>query len=215
MVQLATLINLTHQFITERNWWQFHNPKNDAYNVLIEASELAELLIQPELTAAQHQACAEELADVLSAIFSFSVVSQLNLVAQLEQQLNTRSNASYSQLSYTELKTLVVNQSALLGLAQLATPTQVGLSLIFQAGRLADLFNWQNAASSVARAQAQMTVLSHRTVQIVVHLVWLAYLLKIDLSVEFQQKMAKNFRKFPVAQAQGDNWLAIKDGLRQ
>ena len=155
-MQLITLINLTDQFISGRSWWLFHNPKNDANNILIEASELAELFIKPSSTTEQHQACAEELSDVLCATFAFSIVTKIDLVQLLLQRLSVKADSDSSLLSYTELQASVLSQLAPLGLKQFSSPTQVTLSLIYQAGRLADLFHWQSDEESKVRVQVQI-----------------------------------------------------------
>lgn len=213
-MQLITLINLTDQFISGRSWWLFHNPKNDANNILIEASELAELFIKPSSTTEQHQACAEELSDVLCATFAFSIVTKIDLVQLLLQRLSVKADSDSSLLSYTELQASVLSQLAPLGLKQFSSPTQVTLSLIYQAGRLADLFHWQSDEESKVRVQVQIARINQIIVLIIAHLVWLSHLLEIDLPVEFERKMQKNMRKFPVDQACGSSWVTIKDRLR-
>lgn len=219
-MQLITLINLTRQFITDRNWWTFHNPKNDANNILIEASELAELFVQPDSTLQPQAMRAAEIADILSATFGFTIVAQLDLAQVLLKQLGQFTSVTESELpdsqnlTYIELQNLVLKQKIPLQLAQLTTPTATVLSLVYHAGRLADLFHWQPATQSLARVGTQRHLIDPLLVKLIAHLVWLAQLLELDLPVEFQRKMAKNIQKFPVDQAQGPNWMNIKDRLR-
>lgn len=54
------------KFRNERDWEQFHNPKDLALALSIEASELNELFLWKDATAAKPEKVKEELADVLS-----------------------------------------------------------------------------------------------------------------------------------------------------
>lgn len=68
---LAQLREHLRQFAAERDWAQFHNPKNLAASVAIEAAEILEHFqwLTPEQSAAlpqaQRAAVAHEIADVL------------------------------------------------------------------------------------------------------------------------------------------------------
>lgn len=68
---LAQLRERLRQFAAERDWAQFHNPKNLAASVAIEAAEILEHFqwLTPEqstaLSPAQRSAVAHEIADVL------------------------------------------------------------------------------------------------------------------------------------------------------
>jgi len=68
---LAQLRERLRQFAAERDWAQFHNPKNLAASVAIEAAEILEHFqwLTPEqsaaLSQAQRSAVAHEIADVL------------------------------------------------------------------------------------------------------------------------------------------------------
>lgn len=74
-------------FIEERDWKQFHNPKNLSMAMAVEASELMELLQWLETDAAAtlsrddplHDRLCEELADVLIYCASFANAIGVNL----------------------------------------------------------------------------------------------------------------------------------------
>ncbi|MHB8254203.1 MAG: nucleotide pyrophosphohydrolase [Acidiferrobacter sp.] len=75
------------EFAQERDWEQFHSPKNLAMALIVEAGELVEplqWLTEDEthkLSGAQHQAISEEAADVLLYLIRFA--DKLNI--DLEQ----------------------------------------------------------------------------------------------------------------------------------
>ena len=69
-----------NQFRDEREWRQFHNEKDLAISISLEASELLELLQwqrPEEVTANNLERIKEELADVL--IYSYMLADNLNL----------------------------------------------------------------------------------------------------------------------------------------
>lgn len=70
--ELAKLREQLKQFAAQRDWAQFHTPKNLASALVVEAAELLEPFQwlsaeeSDQLNAEQHQAVADEMADVLS-----------------------------------------------------------------------------------------------------------------------------------------------------
>ena len=57
------------QFRDERDWAQFHNPKDLALAVNVEAGELLELFLWKEPSAVDREKLKEELADVFAFAF--------------------------------------------------------------------------------------------------------------------------------------------------
>jgi dCTP diphosphatase len=86
------------RFAAERNWDQFHTPKNLAMSAAIEAAELMEHFqwLTPEqsrtLDAAQSQEVAHEIADVLLYLIRLADVLDIDLVAAASEkiELNAR-----------------------------------------------------------------------------------------------------------------------------
>lgn len=101
-----------NQFRDDRNWRQFHNEKDSAISISLEASELLELFQwkQPEeVTTTQLERIKEELADVL--IYSYMMADNLNLDIDtiIEEKLE-KNNQKYpveksknNKEKYTEL----------------------------------------------------------------------------------------------------------------
>jgi len=80
-MELAKLIAEIRQFSDERDWRQFHNPKNLATAVTVEAAELSEIFMW--LTAEQsRQLPAEKLQDARDEIGDV-LICLLNLADQL------------------------------------------------------------------------------------------------------------------------------------
>jgi NTP pyrophosphatase (non-canonical NTP hydrolase) len=64
--EMEHVIQRLRQFRDERNWQQFHNPKDLAVALSIEASELLEVFLWKAPEAADPEKVKEELADVLA-----------------------------------------------------------------------------------------------------------------------------------------------------
>lgn len=82
---LGELRNLVREFVEERDWRQFHSPKNLSMSLAIEAAELMEhfqwLDVPASREAANDPVClapiGEELADVLC--YAFALANELGL----------------------------------------------------------------------------------------------------------------------------------------
>lgn len=99
---VAELRRLVSQFVAERNWRQFHTPKNLSMALAIEAAELMEhfqWLTAEESRglrddAARRQAVGEELADVLC--YALALADELNLdVATAMADKMVKNRAKY------------------------------------------------------------------------------------------------------------------------
>ncbi|MBK7570041.1 MAG: nucleotide pyrophosphohydrolase [Bacteroidetes bacterium] len=77
MNDIQTLTNALISFRDDRDWAQFHNPKDLALAISIEAGELLELFLWKDASDASVEKLKGELADVLS--FSFLLAHKLRL----------------------------------------------------------------------------------------------------------------------------------------
>ena len=82
--QFKTLKEIMDKFVEERDWREYHNPKNLAMSIAIESSELMELFQWDNLTSAEVKTDEElltkvkdEIADIM--IYSISMASSLNI----------------------------------------------------------------------------------------------------------------------------------------
>lgn len=69
MESIDTIINELVKFNKERDWEQFHNPKDLALAISVEAGELLELFLWKNPDEANSEKIKEELADILAFIF--------------------------------------------------------------------------------------------------------------------------------------------------
>lgn len=92
---LAALRQAMAEFVDARDWRQFHNPKNLAMSIAIEAAELMEHFQWLELPAAaklgesqEHlQQIREELADVLCYALSLANVMEIDVSTAVREKL--------------------------------------------------------------------------------------------------------------------------------
>lgn len=97
---IAELKQSMARFIAEREWEKFHDPKNLAASIAIEAAELMEhfqWLRSDELAnvksdSAAMQAVAEELADIACYVLSFANTMGIDLAESIENKM--KKNAS-------------------------------------------------------------------------------------------------------------------------
>jgi NTP pyrophosphatase (non-canonical NTP hydrolase) len=92
---LAELKRMVRDFIAERAWERFHDPKNLSASIAIEAAELMEhfqWLRSEELDAVRRDpdkmaAIREELADILAYLLSFAFVLDIDLTSALAEKM--------------------------------------------------------------------------------------------------------------------------------
>lgn len=77
MSDIAEIAEALARFSKERDWEQFHNPKDLAIAISIEANELLELFLWKSPEEADREKVKQELADILS--FSFLLAKKYNL----------------------------------------------------------------------------------------------------------------------------------------
>lgn len=73
------LTDLLLQFREERNWAQFHNAKDLALAISIEASELNELFLWKQAKDADRDKLKQEMADILSFLLLLAHEEKLDL----------------------------------------------------------------------------------------------------------------------------------------
>ena len=114
--RLATLQAAIVAFRDERDWRQFHNPKDQMLSLVLEATELLELAQWRNGDALEkhldenREAMSDELADVLGWVLLIAADRKIDLAAAFERKL-AKNHAKYpadqvrgSAKKYTEYK---------------------------------------------------------------------------------------------------------------
>ena len=90
LIDLRAKINL---FVEERNWSQFHTPKNLAMAMIVEAAELVEHFQwdtaqeSVELTKEKREAVSHELADTFVYLLRLAEVLEIDLIEAANQKI--------------------------------------------------------------------------------------------------------------------------------
>jgi NTP pyrophosphatase (non-canonical NTP hydrolase) len=77
MLDIDDITNKLIEFRNDRDWEQFHNPKDLALAISIEAGELLELFLWKNAEDANREKVKEELADIFS--FAFLLANKYGL----------------------------------------------------------------------------------------------------------------------------------------
>lgn len=111
MSEFKRLTNMVIAFRDERDWQQFHNPKDLALSLSLEASELLEIFqwkTSEEAVGKNLDNMKEELADILMYALLFANETGIDLVKAIEQKIQ-KNNEKYpvekaygSNAKYTE-----------------------------------------------------------------------------------------------------------------
>ena len=87
-VTVNALQKAAARFRDERDWQQFHSPKNLAIALSVEASELLELFLWREDEAGvSEQRIADEMADIFLYLLSLADVTNIDLAEAAEKKL--------------------------------------------------------------------------------------------------------------------------------
>lgn len=90
---LQELKDLAENFSKERDWDQFHSPKNISMDITIEAAELAEIFLWSgsktsfERAKEKNQEVQDEVGDILHALLIFCNQTGIDLVEAFKQKL--------------------------------------------------------------------------------------------------------------------------------
>jgi len=112
MSELDKLINELIQFRNERDWEQFHNSKDLALGISIEAAELNELFLwksKEQVETVNEERIKEELADILNYCFllaqkhNFSPIDIVREKLEKNRQKYPIDKAKGSAKKYNEL----------------------------------------------------------------------------------------------------------------
>ena len=212
--KIIWLFDKANQFVTDRNWWQFHNPKNSALDIITEAAELSELFALPTHIADLRYSIADEMADVLFATLDLALITKIDLSVMISSTIDGNYTLNDHTCTYEDLQKLVLQNLNKFYLDHLHTPEKTIMSLLGCASHLTDLFVWCTIEESVTIAQSKQAYIQKYLALILMHLIILADLLKFNLPEEYIRKMAKNAIKYPVDKASGNSYEKIKDAVR-
>ena len=114
-VTLQKIKETVAQFVRERDWEQFHTPKNLSMFIAMEAAELMEPFVcaneldQAGILEKKREAIEDEVSDVLLVLFAFANACNIDIATAFERKMK-KNRAKYpielakgSSKKYTEL----------------------------------------------------------------------------------------------------------------
>lgn len=97
---VETLKKAVDSFVKERDWQQFHSPKNLSMAIAIEAAELMEEFRfitskeSTELVETNKEKVSQEIADIIIATLSFCNLYDIDLATSIDKKLQ-HNNSKY------------------------------------------------------------------------------------------------------------------------
>ncbi|MCS0187469.1 nucleotide pyrophosphohydrolase [Vibrio alginolyticus] len=110
MGDIENLKNRIKKFTKERNWDQFHSPKNLSMALTVEASELLETLQwlteeqSKTLTIKQKSKMEEEVADIFLYLLMFCEKTGIDLITASNNKIDSNGNKYPVEKSYGNSK---------------------------------------------------------------------------------------------------------------
>ena len=90
MSDLEDLSSLVAAFVAERDWEQYHSPKNLAAAIAVEASELQQIFLWRELedeASDKRQEIESEVADIAICLLNFCNRAEVDLASAVRRKL--------------------------------------------------------------------------------------------------------------------------------
>ncbi len=109
MSDISNLIDKIRQFNEDRDWEQFHNPKDLALSISVEANELLECFLWKKPEEANMDKIKEELADVLICTFQMAYRCGLDIAEIMNDKIELNAKkypvdkAKGKAIKYNEL----------------------------------------------------------------------------------------------------------------
>ena len=97
---IQELRSIIETFVDERDWQQFHSPKNLAMSISIESAELMELFQWLSLDEARkvmesgktREDAVDEIADILIYSFAFCIRNEIDITDAIKQKMKKNIN---------------------------------------------------------------------------------------------------------------------------
>ena len=100
-VKVEELKNIVAEFCDERDWGQFHNPKDLAIMISTEASELLQIFrykdikqVEQLMLSTKREDVEDEVADVLFGVLRFAQMNDIDLSESLKNKIE-KNNKKY------------------------------------------------------------------------------------------------------------------------
>lgn len=191
-------------FRDARNWRQFHNEKDLALSISLEAAELLEIFQwgESQEVNSHMDEVRDEIADVL--IYSHMLASNLELnIHRLIDRKLIKTNDKYpvksgqTGLEWTEEMSStdkVVFFRTVRGWDDSTNAKSMSISIVLEAAELLEIFQWKTAEEGLE----DMEAIQDELADIFIYCLALANHLDLDPDYLIERKLIKNDEKYPV-----------------
>lgn len=202
---LSDMKKMVDDFLTERDWYQFHNPRTDSVGLVIEAGELLApfLFAKPgmggrDVLASKKTEVGDELSDVLVWLFCIALVNKFSLTTLLSSAL-PGSLFDEDKTTLEDLKKIVSREYR-----GYATPERAVRAVVVTATAYFEFLLKQSQDDfGYDGIQKYRSEVEHLYVQVFLAVLHFAIEADLDLSHVFQTKMEKNRKKYPIEKSKG------------
>lgn len=207
-----TSMDKVNAFRDARNWRQFHNEKDLALSISLEAAELLEIFQWGDASEAltHLDEVKDELADVI--IYSYMLASNLSLEidrlidrklvkTQLKYPVTTDESIHQACEWPDDMSSLekVVHFRTIRGWDESTNAMSMAISIVLEAAELLELFQWKTAEEGLKNMEAVQDELA----DILIYCLALADHLNLNTDELIDRKLIKNNEKYPINQNKG------------
>jgi len=219
MSDLKQLEALVVKFRDDRNWKQFHTPKDLALSLSLEAAELLELFQwkteaqEAELLKNVPENFRDELADVLWVLLMLAHEANVDVMKELSRKLVKTAQRYPIEGVVSDLQGSVVDMPSLMrevvrvsderGWSTRQTAKDLAMDIVAESSEVLELFLWQALDEQVAFMAQAPEPLRDELADVLHALLRLAHMANVDLVVELKRKIEKTAQKYPVEKAYG------------
>ncbi len=108
-------------------------------------------------------------------------------------------------IDINHIKQLLADFAAKRDWKQFHNPKDLAISLLVEATELLDEFKWKNPEAVQIHVKENKESVSDEVMDILYHVLLISADLDIDIVKEFERKMLKNEKKYPIEKSKGSN----------
>lgn len=202
---LFMLKNAMDVFLTERDWYQFHNPKVDSNGPVVESSELLALFLfsKPEaggvdILSAKREQVEDEFGDVISWLLCFALNAKVEVTKSIGMLYSKSDLQDDAVTTITHLRSMLSDDQNL-------SIVDAACDLSVVAARFMDFFRREsNDGRGNDVVEAKFEQVERLYAELWVAALTFARKSDIDLSAAFKKKLEKTKLKYPVEKARGN-----------
>jgi dCTP diphosphatase len=217
MTDLRQIQKRVFKFRDERNWKVHHQPKNCLVGLFVESGELAEhfqYLHEENLgqkLKGKRDDIGEELVDVLywtiiiGHAFGLDVAREFCRKMKSNLVANSAKGFSELKMDIPEAEYILENMTSLIqqfrklrGWGEKNHPQDILLKLMEEIGELARHVQFKSDEEFTEHLRQNKNAVADEVIDILICTLLLFDVLKYDISNEFDRKMIKNTKKYPV-----------------